>query len=267
MRPVFGPRTLAFGERVRARAPLTGTTLFSASPVLTETIAVAGFDFLIVDTEHTGLRVDSDAFRAIALGGLLRDLPLMVRVAGAVDGPVQTALDAGAAGVMRSSVRTATDAAELLELSRFAPDGTRGACPVTRANGYFGDWAAYRDGPLARPVVGCLIEDPEGIENVDAIAATGIDLLWFGPFDYQVAAGLEREAPEARAAASDAALSRVAEAARAHGIAFAAVAWNGEAARGCLELGASLIVVTSDLWMFHEHCVSTLETVRAAIVA
>jgi 2-keto-3-deoxy-L-rhamnonate aldolase RhmA len=134
-----------------------------------------------------------------------------------------------------------------------------------RPTGYFGSWAAFRETPLASPFAGVLIEDPVGVANVEEILSTGVDLVWFGPFDFQVASGLDSRPLEERNNASRRALLTVATASRASGTVMAAVAWDAAAAADVMSLGATLIVMTSDLWLFHEHCRNVVTAVREGI--
>jgi 2-keto-3-deoxy-L-rhamnonate aldolase RhmA len=267
MSRVVGPRTEAFGTAVRAGTSMIGTTLFSASPAVTEVIAAAGFDFLIVDTEHTPLAVDSTVFQSIILSALLWDLPIVVRVSCDWGRAVQLALDSGAAGVMLSGVRTADEATRLVRAARYAPEGTRGACPVIRPTEYFGSWTAFRQSSLATPLVGVLIEDPVGVANIDEILATGVDIAWFGPFDYQVAVGVDSAPQAERDAVARSALKQISDAASVHGTAVAAVAWGADGTAQAVEDGATLLVMTSDLLLFGDGCRELLDRARSAIVS
>ena len=115
-----------------------------------------------------GPRDISDLMRAADAVGYRRDR------AGARPLPsfIQRVLDAGATGVMAPHMRTAADAAAIVSAAKFEPQGTRGACPATRAVGHLTeDWVAdYKRADRDTLVFG-LIEDVEGVENVAAIAA------------------------------------------------------------------------------------------------
>jgi 4-hydroxy-2-oxoheptanedioate aldolase len=106
---------------------------------------------------------------------------------------IQRVLDTGAAGVIAPHVRTVAEAAAIVAAAKFGPDGMRGACPATRAVGHLSaDWPADHRRANADVLVFGLIEDVEGVENVEAIASeSGLDGLLFGPFDLSQAIGLD----------------------------------------------------------------------------
>jgi 4-hydroxy-2-oxoheptanedioate aldolase len=75
--------------------------------------------------------------------------------------------------------------------SQYAPGGTRGACPCIRAAGHLvRDWRGYAESARAQGVI-ALIDTPEGVEDIDAIAAVpGLLAALAGPFDLSVTLGL-----------------------------------------------------------------------------
>jgi len=96
-------------------------------------------------------------------------------------------------------------------------DGGRGSCPSTRANWHLAqDWDGFARWSNDQTLVWVLIEDAEGVANIDAIASVpGLSAIVPGPFDLSQAMGLggQTEHPEVLAA-----LASVADAARRHGV-------------------------------------------------
>jgi 4-hydroxy-2-oxoheptanedioate aldolase len=135
------------------------------------------------------------------------------------------ALDAGAMGVIVPNVKTAeqaraiTTAAKYLDASGY---GGRGSCPSTRANWHLArDWPAYARWSNENTQVWLLIEDMEGVNNIDAILdVPGISAIVPGPFDLAQAMGHKADMshPEVIAA-----LRRVVGAATKRGIDSVAV--------------------------------------------
>ena len=175
---------LEAGERV------LGATVQLPSPEVAELVGYAGLDFAWIDAEHGTMDLGdiNQLIRAADAAGI----DAIVRVPDHSPSFIQRVLDAGAAGVMAPHLRTAAEATALVAAAKFATEGVRGACPATRAVGHLTlDWpSAYRAANADVLVFG-LIEDPEGVENVEAIAGSGIDGLLFGPFDLAQTAGLE----------------------------------------------------------------------------
>jgi 4-hydroxy-2-oxoheptanedioate aldolase len=168
----------------------------------------AGFDFAVVDLEHSQL-AEAEAFRLIRYGRAL-DLPMLARIATPDRGLVNRLLEAGAVGIHLSTVRRAADVAELRAASRYAPDGARSVSLAHPAGRYgalsLGDYLAeQRRGPLLVPQIETATTD----DPLDEIAAAGADVLFVGPTDLAVDVGLDERRVRARidevAAAADAA--------------------------------------------------------------
>jgi 2-keto-3-deoxy-L-rhamnonate aldolase RhmA len=176
---------LEAGERV------FGVTVQLPSPDNVEIAGYEGLDFVWIDAEHGTMDLGdiNRLLRAADASGI----DAIVRVPDHSPSFIQRVLDAGATGIMAPHVRTVAEAAAVVAAAKFAPAGIRGACPSTRAVGHTSTgWVAdYRRADADVLVFG-LIEDPEGVENVEAIASeSGLDGLLFGPFDLAQSAGLE----------------------------------------------------------------------------
>jgi 4-hydroxy-2-oxoheptanedioate aldolase len=124
--------------------------------------------------------------------------------------------DAGAAGIVSPGCESADEARALVAATRFAPAGTRGACPIVRAAAHsLKPWAQAVDDPRAVGAV-ALVETPAGVACCEAIAATeGLAGLMVGPFDLSVAMGLAGQVEHGQV---QAAITRVLQAARAAGV-------------------------------------------------
>ena len=154
-----------------------------------EIAELAGFDFVVIDLEHSTISVETAA-RQVALARACGVAPL-VRVPLSARAEVGRILDAGAAGVIFPSVSSVSEAEEAVSLCRFPPVGNRGAGPTSRA-GRWGldslvDYLAKGRSNLL--VIG-QIESSEAARNVGAIAAVkGIDALLVGQTDLAVSMG------------------------------------------------------------------------------
>jgi 4-hydroxy-2-oxoheptanedioate aldolase len=166
-----------------------GTWSQIASAEIIDMLGAAGLDFTIIDCEHGafGIETAENLFRACDANGIA---PL-VRAPSADPVFVGRALDAGAAAVVVPGIATAAQAAAMVAAGRFAPEGTRGACPCVRAGGhYITDWRGYVGSQGRETGVMALVETAEGLSNIDAICATqGLLALVIGPFDLSVSLG------------------------------------------------------------------------------
>ncbi|MES2170311.1 MAG: aldolase/citrate lyase family protein, partial [Actinomycetota bacterium] len=118
----------------RTEGPALGTFVKLPSQETVELIAIAGFDFIVIDLEHAPLDLET-TFRHIGVA-LHLGVSSVVRVPGLAGGWIQRILDAGAEGIMLPHTDTAEQAEEAVRAIRFEPWGTRGAGSTSRAGGW-----------------------------------------------------------------------------------------------------------------------------------
>lgn len=205
-------RKRATGERALGLVVQTG------SAEVVEMAGASGVDFIVIDAEHGSMGFERIVEMLRAADAV--DLTALVRVPDHTPHHIMRMLDAGALGVVVPNVRTRTDAEAAVAAARYrlpGQAGQRGSCPSTRANWHLAqDWDAFAHCSNAQTLVWVLIEDGEGVANIDAIASVpGLSAIVPGPFDLSQALGLggQTEHPEVLAA-----LSIVADAARRHGV-------------------------------------------------
>ncbi|MBE8477393.1 MULTISPECIES: HpcH/HpaI aldolase family protein [Streptomyces] len=160
-----------------------GIRLQLPSPDIAEIAGYAGADFVWLDAEHGTMDLGD-------IGGIVRaadasGIDAIVRVPDHSASFIQRVLDTGAAGIIAPHVRTVGEAAAIAKATRFGPAGTRGACASTRAFGHHSpDWTADRRRADEDVLAFGVVEDAEGMDNVEAIAReSGLDGLLFGAFD------------------------------------------------------------------------------------
>ncbi|MCC7320405.1 MAG: aldolase [Rubellimicrobium sp.] len=233
-------RTAAFRARLARGDKVIGTFVKIPEISVIEVLAQAGLDFICLDAEHAAFdrgRLDACLAMARAL-----DLPALVRIGGPNAPTILQALDSGAVGVVVPHVNSAETAAGIVAAAHFGAGG-RGFAASTR-------WAGFASRPMsevldrdAETVVVAQIEDPEGLESVEAIAAVpGIDALFAGPADLSVGFGQRSlGSPQMLEA-----LERIGAACRAHGKTYASWVPDIDRARDWASYGISLFLVGSD---------------------
>ncbi|KMO14228.1 HpcH/HpaI aldolase family protein [Methylobacterium platani] len=190
------------------------------APEIVEIAAVAGFDFVLVDLEHT--LIDGAALERMLAACDRAGVSALVRVPGAGSERILQSLDAGAAGIVVPRVASPAEAVEAVRRARHAPRGIRGL--NAGRLGRYGDCdlAGLPARLDAETLVIAMIEDEAGLAAVADIAATaGLDGLLFGAADYSQAIGLpwQTGAPAVQAAGS--AVTRACRAAGIHAFAIA----------------------------------------------
>jgi 2-keto-3-deoxy-L-rhamnonate aldolase RhmA len=181
-------RTNWVREKMRSGQATIGCFLGLGSPNVAELLAHAGYDWLIVETEHNGLDSAEIQHMLMALNGA-ETIPL-VRIPSSNPVFIQRALDMGAMGVVVPMVRTAAEAQAIVSASRYPPHGSRSFGPL-RASNYSFDNLDYLNRANDNMLVVLILETKEAVDNLDAIAAVpGVDAIYLGPFDLCLSLGL-----------------------------------------------------------------------------
>ena len=236
----YGP----FSADVRGGKRMIGTFVKTPEVIVVETLARSGLDFICLDGEHAAF--DRARFDACLAVGRALGFPCFVRVPAARAEYILQALDMGAAGLVIPHVDSAAKAAEMGKLSRFG-NGGRGFAGSTRGS----DWGAGgMAGVLSRgdePIVFVQIEEPEGVEEAEGIAAApGIDGVFLGPADLSVGYGHTDLSSDDLAAA----YVRVGKALASERRAFATFSPTVEAGKALEAHGVTMLFVGSELgWM------------------
>jgi 4-hydroxy-2-oxoheptanedioate aldolase len=231
----------ALAHLVRERRPLLGTFSVVPSPDVIELIALAGFDFVILDMEHGPYTLDLVHTCLLAAG--CHGLPAVVRVAEHNAALIAAALDIGAAGVLVPQIGSARDAREVVAAARFAPRGTRGSNPWVRAAGYAGDpeWLARSNEDT---LVMVMVEGTGAVRDIDQILAVdGLDAIFLGPVDLSHALGVPGQ-PEHPLVLRT--LAEVAGKAAATGVTVAVFAPHAQRARTSWADGPTMVACAVD---------------------
>jgi 4-hydroxy-2-oxoheptanedioate aldolase len=227
------------------------------SPLSAEALGRCGFDWILVDMQHGCM--DYEAALAMIRAIDLSPAVPIVRVPWNEPGIIGRVLDAGALGVVAPMIQSANDARRMVDACLYPPAGRRSFGPVR---------VGLRDGPgyfanaNGRVAVIPMIETTEALSEVEAIAAVpGVDALFVGPFDLSVALGLPPGDNDGEPA-FDAAICRVAAAARAAGVATAVLS-NAKVAPRRVAQGFQMISTTTDINALAMAARADLESVRA----
>lgn len=189
------------------------------APLVVEMVGCAGFDFVILDTEHTLVNPETleNMLRAADAVGLTA----LVRVPDTSPGAILRALDAGAHGVVVPRVRGRAEAEAAVRASRYYPDGERGLNASRPAAFGRDDLPGYLQAANAEVMVVAMIEDRQGLAGLAEILATpGIDMVLEGAADLSQSLGVpwQTRHPLVREA-----LCQVQSAARERGVPYCAI--------------------------------------------
>ncbi|MEO0633222.1 MAG: HpcH/HpaI aldolase/citrate lyase family protein [Pseudomonadota bacterium] len=232
-----------FKAALKAGETVIGCWLSIGDPLTTEIAGTAGFDWLLIDSEHTPYDISRIRLQLMALEA--SDSHAAVRVPVGETWILKQVLDAGAQTVLVPMVETAEQAAQLVHDVRYPPVGGRGVGYSGARCSKFGAITDY--GPTADDEVCLLIqvENRKGIENLDAILAVeGIDGVFIGPADLSADMGHMGQLthPDVNATIKDA-FQRIEAAGKAPGV----LATTPEMTKDMLASGARFVATGLDL--------------------
>lgn len=223
-------------RRLRDRDTLFGLVVKMPCAALIETAGHAGFDYVVIDTEH-GLADGAELehhLRAADGAGIAG----IVRVASPSPTKILHALDAGAEGIVVPRVRTAATAQDVVRAAHYPPVGERGLATSTRAGRHGMASLADHISTARRDTLIILqIEDAAAVPQVSEIGAVEhVDAVFVGPTDLSMSLGHpgELDHPDVSAAIESIAAS-VAGAERALAVLVSdevqALRWRSDGAR------------------------------------
>lgn len=241
--------TNLFKQAIAKRQAQIGLWVSLANPISTEICAGAGFDWLLLDGEHspntlTTMLAQLQAVAAYPGTHAIGRVPLGHGEAGTA--LIKQFLDLGFQTLLVPMVDTAEQAAALVQAMRYPQDdgqgGIRGMAGARASR-----WGRYPNYAKEANEQVCLlvqVETRAGLDNLDAIAAVpGVDGVFIGPADLSASLGHVGQAthPDVQAAIDDA-IQRIVKAGKAAGILIS----DEKLARHYLALGASFVAVGLD---------------------
>ncbi|NHQ59232.1 2,4-dihydroxyhept-2-ene-1,7-dioic acid aldolase [Chlorobium sp. BLA1] len=175
-------------DKMRRGEPSIGTWMSMAHPSIAEILAMAGYDWVVVETEHTGIDV-SEVLRLLIAIEQRGSIPL-VRLAW--NDPIQAkaVLDSGAAGVLVPMINTRAEAELAVQMTKYPPLGYRGV-GLARAQGYGEHFNEYVEHANDDTLLMVQIEHKDAVANIDEILSVpGIDGTFIGPYDLSMSMGI-----------------------------------------------------------------------------
>jgi 2-dehydro-3-deoxyglucarate aldolase len=170
---------------------LTGSWITMGDGSIAEIMAQSGFDWLVVDMEHSAITLDiaQSLIRVIDSA----DVVPLVRVGENDATLIKRVMDAGAHGVIVPMVNSRSDAENAVRAVRYPPDGIRGV-GLTRAQGYGFCFNEYKKWAKKNAIVIVQIEHIDAIKNLESILnVDGVDGSIIGPYDLSGSLGYPGE--------------------------------------------------------------------------
>lgn len=235
-----------------------GTWVKLGTPETLECLALAGFDFVVVDMEHAPHTFES-AYRVI-VGAQGLGLKALVRLPDGEGAAVQRILDSGADGVLIPRVRSVDEARRIADGMVFSPTGSRGLGITSRAGSWglkpIADYVREGNEQVLRAPQ---LEDPAALEAVEEILdVAGINAIFVGPGDLALCTGKPATDP-----ANAALIDKLVRVANARGVPCGTAVGDAAAARQAKAKGFNFVMVSNDVSMFAKTAQGLMQGIRA----
>jgi 4-hydroxy-2-oxoheptanedioate aldolase len=230
-----------FKRAIRAGKPQIGLWSTLSSSYTVEVVAGAGFDWLLLDSEHSPVDIEN-LLTQLQAAAPYASHPI-VRIPWTDMVNTKRVLDIGAQSLLIPYVQTAEEARSAVASTRYPPAGVRGVAGTTRAT-RFGRVKEYAKRAHEEICVLVQVETQSALGSIEAICAVdGVDGVFIGPADLHASMGYAGETANAKVKPLiDDAIRRILKTGKAPGI----LTPNEADARHWLECGALFVAVGSD---------------------
>ncbi|NLW24331.1 MAG: 4-hydroxy-2-oxovalerate aldolase [Clostridia bacterium] len=179
-------------RKLKEGKPVVGPFVMSNSPDNVEILSLAGFDFVILDSEHGPMGVEG--IMGLIRAAESRGCTPIARVTENTETNILRLLDVGAYGLHVPQVNTKEQAENMVRAAKYYPLGSRGSA-LARSSGYgLLDVNEYFRKANEETMLIPHIENIQGVENLkEIVKVSGIDVIFVGPMDLSQSLGLPGE--------------------------------------------------------------------------
>ncbi len=233
-----------------------GAFVTSPCAEIVEGLAVAGYDFVIIDTEHTATGIETvvDMIRAAQVYGITP----IVRVPDDTPKNISRYQDVGAYGVQIPMVHTADQAKSIVSAMKYRPLGIRG---MSGGRGTaWGRIQNYREVSNDETLISVMCESKQAVDNIDEIVdVPGVDCVFIGTADLSQSYGVPGDLTNPLV---ENAITKVLQACKSKGIIPGIAAHQLEIARKRANEGFGLITILDDMAFFVDSVEERLKQVK-----
>lgn len=246
-------------EKLQQGQPVVGPFIKACSPALIEILGLTGFDYALLDMEHSPVSVEQleHLVRAAETTGLCP----FVRASGISEAEILHPLDKGAVGLLVPMVNTKAEAEQVVHCAKYAPVGARGMDIYARSARYGAiPKAEYFAKANQETILAVQIEGTQGLENLDDILKVAqIDIVYIGPYDLSQSLGIPGQVQDPRVVEKiEVITTRTKESGKCVGIYVDDV----ETAKRYIDLGIQFITLSVDTTMFFQTCKTMIADIR-----
>ena len=178
-------------EKLKNNELTIGSWIMIGHPMSVEVMSLAGFEWLVVDMEHTA--IDINTAEKLITTIQANNIKALVRVSKNEEVIIKRVLDIGADGIIVPMINSKDDAIKAVEYAKYPPIGKRGV-GLYRATKYGIGFEEYKRWVEEELIIIIQIEHIEGVDNIDEILQVdGIDGTIIGPYDLSGSMGYPGE--------------------------------------------------------------------------
>ncbi len=246
-----------------ARSELTiGSWITLGHPAIAEIMASAGFDWLVLDMEHSVLELGE--VQSIIQVLDKQQCPAIVRLTSNQPDQIKRVMDAGATGVMVPMVKSAADAHAAIQSVYYPPRGQRGV-GLARAQGYGASFPEYQRWMEQNAIVVVMIEHVDAVNDIDAILSVPeIDAYIIGPYDLSGSMGRPGELNHADVQAAIELVLRAGQRAKKPG-GIHVIEPDPDALQQRIRSGFNFLGYTLDIRILDSLCRNHMQTIRSSL--
>ena len=183
----FKHKTSKLKKRLKNKELTIGSWLTIPHRSIVEIYAKSGFEWLVIDLEHSPIGIEQTAELIAHIQG--NGMQALVRVNKNQDVIIKSVLDAGADGIVVPMIKNKQEAENTVSYSYYPPTGKRGV-GLNRAQHYGEGFESYKKWLEDNVVIIAQIEHIEAINNLEGILSVeGIDGTIIGPYDLSASMG------------------------------------------------------------------------------
>jgi 2-dehydro-3-deoxyglucarate aldolase len=182
---------MSLKQKLKNNELTIGSWIMMGNTMSVEVMALAGFEWLVVDIEHTSINLET--VESLITTIQENNMKALVRVSKNEEVVIKKVLDMGADGIVVPMVSSKEDAVQAVEYAKYPPVGKRGV-GLYRASGYGTKFQEYKKWVNDELVIIAQIEHIDAVENIEEIIKVdGIDGTIIGPYDLSGSMGYPGE--------------------------------------------------------------------------
>ena len=260
----FRPKPNRILEALKKGEIPLGMEVNTGNPSIIEILAYTGFDFYMLDMEHTRLSRETMEYciRAADAAGITT----IVRVTENDPGLIRHVQEAGAQGVVVPRVRTPEDVQKIIDAFRYGPEGKCGVCPLVRAANYSDEgYEEYIEYSNRNNMIIPLLEDKTGFENAEEIFSLlkpGVDAIGTGMGDLRFSLRKPGQKADRNHPYIREAIEKVALLSKKTGIPIMDMAFSPEGVKETIIRGTKIVLYSLDQMLFYKLCRDIVKAVK-----